>query len=117
MSTGRGTTRPFETVGAPWADWRLADALNRRTPRLPAVRFREAYFTPTFDRYAGSLVSGVEIVVNDSLPLSTSRGGEAGRESEFDPVRTGIALLSACRQLYGGALGWRSPPQQKDRES
>ena len=44
LSEGRGTTRPFELIGAPYVDHRWAEALNERD--LPGVDFREAYFTP-----------------------------------------------------------------------
>jgi uncharacterized protein YbbC (DUF1343 family) len=49
ITEGRGTTRPFEIVGAPFLDWHYADALNALN--LPGVRFREAYFVPTFSKW------------------------------------------------------------------
>ena len=52
VSEGRGTTRPFELLGAPWVDAeRFADAMNRR--ELPGVFFRPALFEPTFHKHAG----------------------------------------------------------------
>ena len=55
LSEGRGTTRPFELVGAPWLDGHaLARALEAE--RLPGAGFRAAAFTPTFQKHAGAPV-------------------------------------------------------------
>ena len=57
LSEGRGTTRPFELVGAPWLDpWALARDLERE--RLPGALFRPVFFTPTFHKHAGLLCGG-----------------------------------------------------------
>jgi len=64
VSEGRGTTKPFEVFGAPWIDgYELAREFNRLN--LPGVKFREAWFTPTFSKYKGELCSGVQIHVID----------------------------------------------------
>lgn len=89
-SEGRGTTRPFELVGAPYLDHRWCDRLNGR--RLPGVEFREAYFRPMFSKHSGTLCSGVEVKVVDS--------------AAFDPVLTGVAMLVEARRMEGFA--WRS---------
>ncbi|MFJ3305761.1 exo-beta-N-acetylmuramidase NamZ domain-containing protein [Streptomyces sp. NPDC086549] len=91
LSEGRGTTRPFELLGADGIDGRWAAAANELG--LPGVRFREAYFAPTFSKFQGKTVGGVQIHVHD-------RGA-------YDPVRTGIALLVTARKVWGG-FGWRS---------
>ncbi|MEV6722344.1 DUF1343 domain-containing protein [Streptomyces xanthochromogenes] len=91
LSEGRGTTRPFELLGAEGIDGRWAAAVNRLA--LPGVRFREAYFAPTFSKFAGKTVGGVQLHVHD-------------REL-FDPVRTGIALLVTAKRVWSG-LAWRS---------
>jgi uncharacterized protein YbbC (DUF1343 family) len=88
-SDGRGTTRPFTTIGAPWVDAaRLADELGGRG--LPGVRFEATRFTPqpiaglaSAPRHAGSLVQGVRIVVADP--------------GAFRPVETGIHVLEALQ--------------------
>ncbi|MEU8622395.1 DUF1343 domain-containing protein [Streptomyces sp. NPDC048623] len=90
LSEGRGTTRPFELLGAEGVDGRWADAANALA--LPGVRFREAYFAPTFSKFQGRTVGGVQLLVHD-------------REA-FDPVRTGIALLVTARQVWSG-FAWR----------
>jgi len=85
LSEGRGTTRPFEIIGAPFIDaQQLADALNAQA--LPGVRFRPLRFTPTFSKHAGESCGGVQLHITD--------------RQIFRPVRTGIALLLTLRQLH-----------------
>ncbi|MCS0602008.1 DUF1343 domain-containing protein [Streptomyces sp. LP11] len=91
LSEGRGTTRPFELLGAEGIDGRWAAATNGLG--LPGVRFREAYFAPTFSKFAGKTVGGVQVHVHD--------------RAAFDPVRTGIALLVTAREVWDG-FAWRS---------
>ncbi|MEU0215757.1 DUF1343 domain-containing protein [Streptomyces sp. NPDC006265] len=90
LSEGRGTTRPFELLGAEGVDRRWAAAANRLA--LPGVRFREAYFAPTFSKYQGKTIGGVQVHVHD--------------RAAFDPVRTGIALLVTAKQVWSG-FAWR----------
>ncbi|MFB7273602.1 exo-beta-N-acetylmuramidase NamZ domain-containing protein [Streptomyces sp. NPDC056244] len=90
LSEGRGTTRPFELLGADGIDRRWAEAANAQ--ELPGVRFREAYFAPTFSKFQGKTIGGVQLHVHD-------------RES-FDPVRTGIALLVTAKRTWPG-FAWR----------
>jgi uncharacterized protein YbbC (DUF1343 family) len=97
-SEGRGTTRPFELVGAPWADHRWAGAL--RDLDLPGVQVREAYFTPTFSKHSGTSCAGVQLHVADPRA--------------FDPVRTGVELLVAAKQLYGD-FAWRHDSWDTER--
>ncbi|POX53961.1 DUF1343 domain-containing protein [Streptomyces sp. Ru71] len=91
LSEGRGTTRPFELLGAEGIDGRWAAAANAL--ELPGVRFREAYFAPTFSKFQGKTIGGVQIHVHD-------------REA-YDPVRTGIALLVTAKRVWSG-FAWRS---------
>ncbi|HZX37304.1 MAG TPA: DUF1343 domain-containing protein [Streptomyces sp.] len=90
LSEGRGTTRPFELLGAEGIDRRWAQAANAL--ELPGVRFREAYFAPTFSKFQGKTVGGVQLHVHD-------------RES-YDPVRTGIGLLVTAKRTWSG-FAWR----------
>ena len=91
VSEGRGTTRPFELLGAPWIDpFALVGDLEARG--LPGVAFRPAYFTPVFSKHAGALCAGVQIHVTD-------------RES-LRPVELGLHLLHALRRLSGGEFAW-----------
>jgi uncharacterized protein YbbC (DUF1343 family) len=84
LSEGRGTTRPFELVGAPYVDGRLAPALNDL--RLPGVRFRDAWFTPSFGKHAGVAIRGVQLHVGD--------------RPAFRPVLTAVSMLHVLRTLY-----------------
>jgi uncharacterized protein YbbC (DUF1343 family) len=93
VSEGRGTTRPFELCGAPWLD---ARKLCRRLTDEghPGVAFRPAWFRPTFQKHAGRTCGGLQLHVTD-------------REA-FRPVRTGLAVLAAMRDLSGGPFAWRT---------
>ncbi|MGA5408710.1 exo-beta-N-acetylmuramidase NamZ family protein [Streptomyces lavendulocolor] len=91
LSEGRGTTRPFELLGADGVDRRWAEAANAL--ELPGVRFREAYFAPVFSKFQGRTVGGVQVHVDD-------------REA-FDPVRTGIGLLVTAKRSWSG-FAWRA---------
>ncbi|WMT40623.1 DUF1343 domain-containing protein [Paenibacillus sp. D2_2] len=74
LSEGRGTTLPFEIIGAPFINGeRLADEMNGRG--LPGVRFRPVYFKPTTSKFEGELCAGVQIYVTDAL---TYRSVETG---------------------------------------
>ncbi|MGC5000525.1 exo-beta-N-acetylmuramidase NamZ family protein [Streptomyces sp. DT195] len=90
LSEGRGTTRPFELLGGEGIDGRWAEAANGLG--LPGVRFREAYFAPTFSKFAGKTVGGVQLHVHD--------------RAAFDPVLTGVALLVTARRVWDG-FAWR----------
>jgi uncharacterized protein YbbC (DUF1343 family) len=92
LSEGRGTTRPFELCGAPWINpVSLAEVLE--SSELPGARFRPAWFRPTFQKYAGQDCGGVQLHVTD--------------RRAFQPVRTGLAVLSAMRLLCGTRFAWR----------
>jgi uncharacterized protein YbbC (DUF1343 family) len=67
LSEGRGTTRPFEIIGAPYIDYKWAEALAAR--EIAGVQFREAYFTPTFSKNLGKVCGGVQIHVTDPSAL------------------------------------------------
>jgi uncharacterized protein YbbC (DUF1343 family) len=93
VSEGRGTCRPFEQFGAPWLD---SEALVARLEkeRLPGVLFRPVGFTPTFDKFRGESCSGAFIHVTD--------------RRTFQPLRTGIAIFQAVREVGGGKFAWRA---------
>jgi uncharacterized protein YbbC (DUF1343 family) len=101
LSEGRGTTRPFELIGAPFIHSReYAEHLNAMG--LPGVWFRSAYFQPTFQKWAGQMCGGIQIHVTD-------RG-------KFEPYLTGIAVISTARALYPESFGWRDPPYEYESE-
>ena len=100
LSEGRGTTRPFEWVGAPYLDaHRYADVLNEQ--RLPGVHFRPARFQPTFHKWAGRLCGGVQVHVTD--------------RARFKPFVTGLAVVAGARALAPRDFAWRRPPYEFER--
>jgi uncharacterized protein YbbC (DUF1343 family) len=97
VSEGRGTTRPFELIGAPYADaYRLAEHLNAL--KLPGVHFRPHSFLPTFQKHAGEICHGVQI--------------HALSRAEFRPVVAGVAVIKAVRDLYPRDFSWKEPPYE-----
>jgi uncharacterized protein YbbC (DUF1343 family) len=101
VSEGRGTTRPFELIGAPYADaHEVATHLNER--QLPGVHFRPHSFLPTFHKHVGQICHGVQIHV-----LS---------RQEFKPVLTGIAIIKAFHDLYSNDFQWKQPPYEYELE-
>ena len=88
LSEGRGTTRPFSTIGAPFLDDRFVPAL--RDFELPGVLFRRTWFEPVFSKYAGRAVPGVQLHVVD--------------RATYEPVRTALEMLHVVRQLYPDEL-------------
>ena len=97
VSEGRGTTKPFELLGAPWVDAeRFADGMN--AIGLPGVRFRAAVIEPTFHKHANTSCGGCQIHVLD-------------RET-FRPVEAGVALLAAFRAADPDRFQWRNPPYE-----
>lgn len=73
LSEGRGTTQPFEIIGAPFINGeKLQDELNAL--KLPNIHFRATYFKPTYQKYKDELCEGVQLYILDRLnfkPLST----------------------------------------------
>jgi uncharacterized protein YbbC (DUF1343 family) len=100
LSEGRGTTRPFEWIGAPYLDpHRYAGALNALG--LPGVHFRPARFRPTFHKWAGRLCGGVQVHVTD--------------RRAFKPFLTGLAEIAMARRLEPRAFRWKAPPYEFER--
>ncbi|HZP38849.1 MAG TPA: DUF1343 domain-containing protein [Methylomirabilota bacterium] len=97
LSEGRGTTRPFEWVGAPYLDGeRLAAALERR--HLPGVRFRAVAFQPAFHKWAGRTCGGVQVHVTDW--------------DRFRSVAAYLALIVEVRRQAPRAFRWKRPPYE-----
>jgi uncharacterized protein YbbC (DUF1343 family) len=96
LSEARGTTRPFELVGAPFVSYRAARALVEALTRedLPGVRFRAVVFTPTYQKFAGRRCGGVQLHV-------VSRGA-------FRPYATGVAVIRAFRHMFPAEFRWRT---------
>ncbi len=90
LSEGRGTTRPFELLGAPYIDHRWAEALQARD--VPGVEFREAYFTPTFSKQAGTVCGGVQVHVTD--------------HSRVEAITAATHMMVEAKRLYP-EFDWR----------
>jgi uncharacterized protein YbbC (DUF1343 family) len=96
-SEGRGTTRPFEIVGAPWVDGEALAVTLREVGELPGCSFRPLRFKPMFHKHAGQVCGGVQVHVTD--------------RDRFRPLRTGAAVVWALWHLgggRGGRLRWRT---------
>jgi uncharacterized protein YbbC (DUF1343 family) len=93
LSEGRGTTRPFQVLGAPWLD---GDELQRRLAALalPGVAFRATRFRPEFQKHAGAVCRGVEWHVTD--------------RDLFRPLATGVVVLREVKALCGRDFAWRA---------
>jgi uncharacterized protein YbbC (DUF1343 family) len=96
MSEGRGTTRPFELLGAPFIQ--DPDRLAEHAAQFsgPGVQFRPCFFQPTFQKHAGQICGGVQIHVTD--------------QKQFNAVQTGVALLHGAFTHPG--FGWRTEPYE-----
>lgn len=97
MSEGRGTTRPFELIGAPYIDPdSYAEALNELG--LKGVYFRACMFQPTFQKHAKTSCGGVQIHVID--------------RNIFEPVITGVAMVKTAFDMYPDQFQWKEPPYE-----
>ena len=101
LSEGRGTTRPFELLGAPWID---ADGFAARMNAvgLDGVHFRPAIFEPTFQKHARTTCGGCQIHV-------TSR-------QDFAPVEVGVSLLREFHGMAPKQFKWRDPPYEYEHD-
>ncbi len=101
VSEGRGTTLPFEYVGAPyWRHQQIIDLLENE--ELPGCVLRPVVFEPTSGKYAGQSCIGFQIHVTDQM--------------EFRPYRTSLALLQAVMLLYPEEFTYKDPPYEYEYE-
>jgi uncharacterized protein YbbC (DUF1343 family) len=101
VSEGRGTTRPFEFVGAPWiVAERFCEAMNRQG--LAGVFFRPIVFEPTFHKHARQACGGCQIHVLD--------------RQRFRPVAAAVSLISAFRANDPAQFKWKDPPYEYEHE-
>ncbi|MEW2220312.1 DUF1343 domain-containing protein [Streptomyces sp. NPDC006990] len=135
LSEGRGTTLPFQFIGAPFLDHHYSDRLNALG--LPGVRFREGYFVPTFSKHQGRTCAGVQLLVTDparyrAVPTAVAMLREAMRYDGFawredaDPERpfwidklSGSSrlreMLDAGRGLEAITKAWRAEVRDFER--
>ncbi len=100
ISEGRGTTRPFEILGAPFIDG-AALAENLGQYRLPGVFFRPLNFIPTFQKWSGERCGGVQIHVLN--------------RDKYRSVNTACCVLEAIRQMYPRDFRWKKPPYEYEK--
>lgn len=91
INEGRGTSKPFELIGAPWMDGReVASRMNKRN--LQGVKFAPVYYKPGHSKHAGQVCQGVQVMVEDFRA--------------FETFRTGITLLDEIRNLHPEKIEW-----------
>src|SRR5881227_2137571 len=97
ISEGRGTTRPFEIFGAPWIDpEKFCRELNGL--KLPGTYFREMFFQPMFQKFAGQLCGGAQLHVTD--------------RNSFRSFETGLEVIHCSRRMYANHFQWKQPPYE-----
>jgi uncharacterized protein YbbC (DUF1343 family) len=101
LSEGRGTTKPFEIVGAPWIDDE-AFAARLNALDLAGVYVRPVVFEPTFHKFAGRACGGCQVHVTD--------------RRQFRPVLAGVAMLGAFHDMAPDRFGWRRPPYEYEHD-
>ncbi|MCD4749850.1 MAG: DUF1343 domain-containing protein [Thermoanaerobaculales bacterium] len=97
LSEGRGTTRPFHLVGAPWVDaHHLVDSL--RTLELPGVAFRATSFRPEFQKHANRICAGCDLHITNREMLR--------------PLELGLEIVKTIHDLYPNDFSWRAEPYE-----
>src|SRR5690554_3355120 len=84
VSEGRGTTKPFSFIGAPW--FKSKELVKIFTEKIPHAKFRSIYFTPTISKHKDKLCSGVEIYITDY--------------KKFEPVIAGMIMVKEIEKLH-----------------
>ena len=97
ISEGRGTTKPFEILGAPYIEAeKLTNILNGYN--LNGVKFRAVNFMPTFQKHAGKVCGGTFLHITD--------------REKFKPVITGMQILQTIIELYPYKYEWKKTPYE-----
>jgi uncharacterized protein YbbC (DUF1343 family) len=101
LSEGRGTTTPFEVVGAPFID---GHALTHELTRLGlrGISVRPIRFVPTFDKWHGQRCGGVALHPTDARSARS--------------VRLTLSVLAAVKRLYPDDFAWLPPPYEYEHE-
>lgn len=93
LSEGRGTTRPFEQIGAPGVDgFALAETLNKID--LPGIRFQPCKFKPKFQKHQGQVCGGVFLHVT--------------QRDRFQPWVTGLVMIETFARMFPETFQWRT---------
>jgi len=101
VSEGRGTTHPFEWIGAPFINPdKLAYEMNGI--KLPGVYFRPIYFQPTYQKCMGNVCGGVQLHIVDRRKFNSFQGG--------------IQLLAKIAEMYPDSFQWKDPPYEYEHD-
>ncbi len=101
LSEGRGTTTPFEILGAPFIDpFRLH--YNLAGKDLPGIHLREVFFQPTFHKWQGEVCGGLQIHITDP--------------DSYKPYVTSLTIIQEIHSLYPRDFSWRNPPYEYEEE-
>jgi len=101
VSEGRGTTRPFEWIGAPFINPdKLAGEMS--SMKLPGVYFRPIYFQPTYQKWAGEVCGGVHLHVTN--------------RRRFNSFNAGVRLLAKIAEMYPDGFRWKNPPYEYEHD-
>ncbi len=101
VSEGRGTTKPFEMIGAPYIDAdKLAKQMNSQ--KISGIYYRAIYFQPCFQKWSGQVCGGVYLHITDKKKLNS--------------YRAGLRLLKTIRDLYPNQFAWKKPPYEYEHE-
>ncbi len=102
ISEGRGTTIPFELIGAPFIDASLLKK-NLDSRRIPGCAFRIHNFIPTFNKYSNIFCEGIQIHVT--------------APRQFYPVTTAYEILDAIIEISPqGSFSFNPPPYEYEYE-
>jgi uncharacterized protein YbbC (DUF1343 family) len=97
LSEGRGTTRPFEFIGAPFIDgYLLAKRINEK--RISSFLARPVSFVPTYQKHMNVRCEGVQLHITDRRQL--------------DAYRTGLKVIETIAELYPYDFQFRQPNEE-----
>lgn len=101
LSEGRGTTRPFELIGAPFIDpYQLKNKVQKN--KLAGIHLREVFFQPTFNKWHNEVCGGLQIHITDP--------------HTYKPYLTTLAMLKDIISLYPHHFTWRTSPYEYESE-
>lgn len=105
ISEGRGTTLPFQLIGAPYIKepLKLIKRIKDYLPKLEGVYLKEAFFNPTFNKWKNETCGGLHIIVTE--------------EERVRSYILALALLKSVRDLYEKDFQWKQPPYEYDHKN